>query len=47
MKEQKVKKSNLAANAWLIVGGVAAAYLAIIVIREIPSMRRELKTLKM
>lgn len=38
---------NPAARAWMAFGGLLALGVAYLVLREIPSMRRELRILKM
>ena len=38
---------STAAKLWVLVGAVAAAGLAFMIVRELPAMRRELKLLRM
>ena len=41
------RRDNTARDAWIVFGGVVALGIATLIIREIPSMRRELKLLRM
>jgi hypothetical protein len=38
---------NTIAKAWMAVGGLLAVGLAILVVKEIPAMRRELRLMRM
>jgi hypothetical protein len=44
---KRVKNSNPAATAWYILGGLMALGLTILVVREFPAMRRELRMMRM
>jgi hypothetical protein len=41
------RESNFAANAWIALGGLLALGTAILMIRELPAMRRELRIMRM
>jgi len=43
----KAKTGRTAVLAWWIVGSLAALGATLLVVREVPSMRRELKLLRM
>ncbi|HEV2208078.1 MAG TPA: hypothetical protein VG167_04840 [Verrucomicrobiae bacterium] len=43
----KIKSRNSAATAWWAFGGLLAAGVAFMVIRELPAIRRELHILRM
>ena len=45
MKE--LKNSSLASKMWLAFGGLIAIGIAVMIAREAPAMRRELKLLRM
>jgi hypothetical protein len=51
MKLKKFSKNigcrNPIANAWLAVGGLLVLGLAVLVVKEIPSMRRETHLMRM
>jgi len=42
-----VRRENLARNAWIAVGSLLALGMLAIVVRELPSMRRELRLMRM
>ena len=44
---ENYRRANTARNAWIAVGGLLALGMIAITIRELPSMRRELKLLRM
>jgi hypothetical protein len=41
------RKDNTARNAWCVVGGLLALGIIAITVRELPSIRREIRLLKM
>jgi hypothetical protein len=41
------RRDNTARNAWIAFGAVVALGVIVITVREIPSMRREIKLLRM
>jgi hypothetical protein len=41
------RKENAARNAWIAFGGLLALGLIVLTVRELPSMRRELKLMRM
>jgi hypothetical protein len=41
------RRDNTARNAWYLVGGLLALGLIAVTVREIPSIRREMRLLKM
>jgi len=41
------RRDNTARDAWIVFGGLIAFGIIAMTIREIPSMRRELKLLRM
>jgi hypothetical protein len=43
----KVKRCSRAERAWLILGGIVSLGALFMVAREIPSMRRELRIMRM
>jgi len=45
--EKTFRKENTAKNAWIAFGGLLALGLIAMTVRELPSMRRELKLLRM
>jgi len=44
---RRVKNSNGAATAWYIVGGLMAFGLTMLLVRELPAIRRELRIMRM
>lgn len=45
---QKVfRRNNTARNAWIVFGGLLALGFVAMTVREIPSMRREMRLLRM
>jgi len=45
--KRSIRRENNARNAWLVFGGLLALGFITMTIRELPSMRRELKLLRM
>jgi hypothetical protein len=45
--QRTFRQDNTAKNAWIAFGGLVALGIIVMTIREIPSMRRELKLLRM
>jgi hypothetical protein len=45
--QRRFRKDNTARNAWYLVGGLLALGFIAMTVREIPSMRREMRLLKM
>lgn len=45
--KENYRRGNTARNAWIAVGGLLALGVIAITIRELPSMRRELKLMSM
>ena len=45
--KHRLKKYGPAAQAWMAFGGLLAAGLVLLALREIPSMRRELRIMRM
>jgi hypothetical protein len=44
---KRARTSNPAATAWLIFGGLLALGATMLIVRETPAMRRELRIMKM
>jgi hypothetical protein len=40
-------RENTARNAWIALGGLVALAVIVLTIREVPSMQRELRILRM
>ena len=47
MKKNTAAARNAATKAWIAVGGLALLGFAMVVIRELPSMRREWRLIRM
>jgi hypothetical protein len=45
--QRTFRRDSTAKNAWIAFGGLVALGIIVMTIREIPSMRRELKLLRM
>jgi hypothetical protein len=45
--KNRLKNYSPAAQAWMAFGGLMALGLVLLVVREIPSMRRELQMMRM
>jgi hypothetical protein len=45
--ERTFRKENTAKNAWIAFGGLLALGVIIMTVRELPSIRRELRLLRM
>lgn len=45
--EKTFRKENAAKNAWIAFGGLVALGIIILTVREMPSMRRELRLMRM
>lgn len=43
----RLRTRNSAANAWFALGGLLAIGVAVMVIRELPALRRELHIIRM
>jgi hypothetical protein len=46
-RAKRVRRCSRAERAWLILGGVVSVGALFMVLREIPSMRRELRIMRM
>ena len=44
---QTFRQENACRNAWIAFGGLLALGLLVLTVREVPSMRRELKLMRM
>jgi hypothetical protein len=42
-----ISRDNTARNAWIAFGGLIALGIVVLTLRELPSMRREMKLLRM
>ena len=45
--EKAFRKENTARNAWIAFGGLLALGVIIMTLREFPSMRREIRLMRM
>jgi hypothetical protein len=45
--QRAVRRDNTARNAWIVFGGLVALGVIAITIRELPSMRREARLMRM
>jgi hypothetical protein len=45
--KRTIRRESNSRNAWLVFGGLLALGLIAMTLRELPSMRRELKLLRM
>ena len=43
----RAKDCRAAVTAWYVVGGLMALGLTVLIVREMPSMRRELRLMRM